>query len=458
MDKSLSIKEIENSLQYMQQFLPLKLDEKNKNTSKISVISGYEINVNPEKKKFFQNLQQASLKRNIYLQLIDPMMFASQLKHLCIPKRNSDKMPQISQRDLMRKFEQNGNLHDEIIEASFILQRVDKISHSLALINSISVSNLFDFYIKNFRPQAILMWCQFAWWNRIIKFCCIKNNIKYFFLEFGYLPHTIVFDEEGQMAESHILKNPDKFYESEILENDLYKTKQYLSSSIELKPSRKESEPCFNNSEAQIFFDNVSKGKPNIVYFGQNDPCAGLVPDWGKKSKIHSPIFTGTFDALEFLYLIIDKEKYNFFFKPHPYNYKQQEVYCNEKYGAKLTLIPSSLNIYNCLENTDLSITIVSAVAYLSLMMDTPVLQIGNSPLINSGAVYKEVKNKSNISRIIERAVNEKMTEEMKNKWIRHCSLLLKYHLISNMDINQSFTSRSIDSIFNVIHKRNLCS
>lgn len=181
-----------------------------------------------------------------------------------------------------------------------------------------------------------------------------------------------------------------------------------------------------------------SKYSKLLFYAGQFDRYAGLIPYDRIAKKYHSPYFTGTHDALYHLDNIASRNNWAILFKPHPLDI--------QTVPGTMTLhntfpIPGA-NIFDCIYQTDLIITILSTVCYMARIHNRPVVMLGKNQISRKGCVY-EICNKKETGNIINKALTNGITPEMQQAWEKHIAQLLKYYLFPFETEMMKYMSRS---------------
>ena len=294
---------------------------------------------------------------------------------------------------------------------------------------------VFDKLIRHFKPYSCLLWHEWNSFMHVNKSLCQKYDIPCFFVHEGFLPHTLGIDKAGEMAESWPAVNATKLRKLLINTNDIKNAEAYLNyareNDLERKPQTakglvKESiEKIFNND------------RPTLFYAGVNDWMTGMLPVWWDMAKIHSQTFIDTYDALNFLLDLCEKNDWNLLFKPHP---NIQARFEHVRHPRLLTL--SSANIIDCIQNSDIVVTLLSTVSYISMIHSSPVVLLGKNTLNGTGAVY-EAKNLSSVEDAVEKALKRENFDEMKTLWTKHVAILFRYYLFPYSDEVEKITGKT---------------
>ena len=305
-----------------------------------------------------------------------------------------------------------------------------------------------DKYVKSvmdyLKPVNVIIWLEFYPYHEIIAENCRQRNIKTTFFEFGVLPGTYSFETQGQMGRSYPATEFEKFKEQKV-------------DNVEIDAARKVIEYIRNNNlkrwddnsdmEIERVFAKVKKNRPIIFYAGQNDFESGMYPYDGKAKKYHSPSFATSDDAASYLAELAKKNDWNLIYKPHPAMVK----------FVGTPSVPDNVLILNCgdinkiIDKVDLTITILSQVAYMSLLREKPVVLLGYTQLRGKGCVY-EAFEKNKIESILYEALNKKYTQEMKEQFNIHVAQVLKYYVYDDGKHNSIPYGKNIQLVAN-----NLC-
>jgi len=269
-----------------------------------------------------------------------------------------------------------------------------------------------------------VVWNQFTGLHHALSAFCKVMEIPVIYSHLGILPGTIVFERGGQMAESWVYRNNDDFVKLTVNDSDLHNAERYLHYVMENKLTRKPQteEQTIHN----IAHEMHQKRRKLIFYAGQNDYHSGMIPCTLPEARIHSPFFSHTFDALQYLARLADKNNWQILFKPHPNIQHRQESFqgfCSER----VISVPGA-NIFDCLYHSDLVVTVVSQVSYLALIHRRPTLLLGRNQISGKGCLY-EISCKDEIEQKIKEIFKEGENPEMRNNWIKHVAQLNKYYL-----------------------------
>ena len=292
------------------------------------------------------------------------------------------------------------------------------------------------------RANAVVLWHQFTACHLVLAALAKSREIPVRYVEHGVLPGTVDWDSIGQMAERQFMLNPKAFATKSIDSSDRKCAQDYLRYVKREQLTRKTQPPAKHNLGSALK-KGVSR-KRQVFYAGQFDVHTGMVPRWSPRSHKHSPYFDSTLEALRYLDLSLDSDRYRLLFKPHPNG--GDDLTSGWNGLSQLSRVINKANIFDCIVQSDVVVTILSQVAYLGCVLGKPVVLLGNMPLSGSGAVY-EIRNVGEIPEVIDMACKRGVTRLMQRAWIDHVARLLKYESISTHDDVSPYVSRTLDSV-----------
>ena len=294
---------------------------------------------------------------------------------------------------------------------------------------------IFHELVKLHKPYSCMLWHEWNSFMHLNKQICHKYDIPCFLVHEGFLPETLSIDKVGEMAESWPATNAQKLRELPLTEKDMGYAQSYLKYASENNLDRK---PQTSKGIVKETLDKVfPKNKTVLFYAGVNDWMTGMLPVWWDKAKVHSEFFIDSYDALDYLLDLCEKNDWYLLFKPHPNIQARFEFVDHPR-----MLMLSSPNIIECIEQTDVVITLLSTVSYVSMIHQKPVVLLGNMPLSDSGCVYEANKG-IDIEQTIHDALSRKSFPEMLQNWQKHIAALLKYYLFPYSDKSQEIIGKT---------------
>lgn len=295
--------------------------------------------------------------------------------------------------------------------------------------------------LDELRPRKVILWNAFQAFHHIIRNLCNKHGIEVAYMEFGNIPGTVFVESYGQMGESFPACETEKFMSISVMDDD-------IEAAGKIRKFLKETELNRNIQPDKGIVEELrkkmNKGRPVIFYAGQNDFESGMQPYCENARKYHSPVFTGSYDAAEYLSEICEKNDWNFIFKPHPV----MNMFTGD-YGKKLkgtTIVVEKANINELVDFADVTVTILSTVCYISLIRERPTLLLGCTQLRDKGCTYQAF-DKNNIEAELRRALAEGFTESQKRAFEKHMIQLIKYCSYYDLQIRNVKYGKELDDI-----------
>jgi len=272
------------------------------------------------------------------------------------------------------------------------------------------------------RPCLHIAWHQFFSFHFALPSMLAEFGVPLLFAEFGPLPGTIIFDREGQMAESAIARRSDEFASTPVSEAEIRDAENFLARVRAEKRTRKPQNDA--NTVRDALRERAAGGRKVIFYAGQYDCRTGMIPRTLPNARLHSPFFTETLDALSFLSRLAKRNDWLILFKPHPLADHAPGDLARIEAPDRVVSVPGA-SVFECFEHAQLVSTIVSQVSYMSLIHGRPCLMLGRNQLSGKGCAY-EPQSTDDIEAHVNRAFANGVTAEQKAKWKIHVAQLLK--------------------------------
>lgn len=294
-----------------------------------------------------------------------------------------------------------------------------------------ALSNLLYLYFSDalefYNPNLVTLWGFLSPWGKLIQSICGMKGIPICSLEWGVLPGTVSFDFCGHMGDSWVTRESKFFNKLSIEKADLIKAQEYLEISGDPELSRNTPKEIDISTKDQIL-ELKKSGKKIILYMESNSAHSGNTFVDLDRAKMHSPFFQNDIDAYEFVLNICKKhEDWHIVYKPHPISLTrgiQPEI------DLQYTTILYTGGLNEALDVADLSITILSQSAYVSLLKEIPTLLLGKIQLNSSGAAYV-LSEVTDLEELIITALAEGYTDTQREKFKEHVARLLKYYVYS---------------------------
>jgi len=278
-----------------------------------------------------------------------------------------------------------------------------------------------DEILNKYKPKACLIWHEWNQASHVCKWLCDAYGIPTTFCHDGALPMTMGMDSVGEMAESTPVVQASTYYSLPLEKVDRKRALLYSKLVTETGMNRKST---VADGSLGMLLDSVrAQGKKVLFYAGCNDWQTGMLPVWWDKSTIHSPIFIDTYDAFRYLRDLCERRGWVLLFKPHPHlEPKRLDL------SSPNVIFVREANIHECVRQSDVCLTLVSATAYMSMFNDRPTVLLGRNSLSLSGCCY-EPDQLGAIPLAIEAALKREGYADMKRKWVDHLARMIRYTL-----------------------------
>ena len=296
-------------------------------------------------------------------------------------------------------------------------------------------------FIQQEQAALCILWHQFNGIAYALAEHCERLAVPVLYAHLGPLPGTITFEAGGQMAESWVCRENARFVELPVTEQDLEIADRYIKFVREMRSDRKIQ--LTDRPIEPVTTDLRTRSSGLIFYAGQNDFRTGMAPRSLPHATEHSPFFDDTYDALAALAKVAAERNWGVIFKPHPNIPAVTE--------NQIRTIPDNValvehaNIFECILETDVTITVLSSTAYLSLIHNRPVVLLGRMSLSGKGCVY-EATSRENIGDVINAALTNGFTDEQKQHWRKHTAQLIRHYLFAYDDEAASRIGRDVDA------------
>ena len=314
----------------------------------------------------------------------------------------------------------------EIVMSATVEKEACQTSLAYECMRFVSFSNYVKRILQKRRPALCVMWHKFNGRHYALTHLCQELGIPYLYAEYGVLPGTISFDERGQMAESWVAKRAEEFNRLPVNSEDFASALRFLEY---MRENKKTGKPQDNAISILPFLEKArEQGRKLIFYAGQNDWASGILPSSLPESKLHSPIYTDTLDALGHLSELAEKYNWQILFKPHPLIQERHKEY-DVPYPNRVDLALGA-NILDCVKRADVVTTIVSQVSYLSLIHCQPCVMLGMNQLRNKGCTAQPLK-RSEVAKAFQVVLKKGFYEDLRKQWLKHVAQICKYYLFA---------------------------
>lgn len=316
---------------------------------------------------------------------------------------------------------------------------------------ALALANICYYYFTDalsfYHPNLVLLWGFLSPWGKLINNLCKWKNIPIASLEWGILPGTVAFDFCGHMGDSWVTKNADFFNSLEISEQDISEARVYISESTDPDLSRNVSQRM-DESTIKKVSSIKAQGEKILLYIESNSSHSGNTYSDPKRAKFHSPLFSDDRDAYEYINQICKKHSgWHILYKPHPISISRG---LKTEIDDETTTLIYRGDLNEALALADMSITILSQGAYVSMLKNIPTLVLGAIQLNGSGADYV-ARRLDDIEELCVKALDKGITELQKKLFEHHVARVLKYYVFkanNNLKCRDSYElTESLNSI-----------
>lgn len=273
--------------------------------------------------------------------------------------------------------------------------------------------------------------------NALLEIVANRLSIPILFVEGGILPGTIEFDSVGNDALSWPVRHLDKFNQLEINEKDRNRAIKFVSFLKRNKLSRKAQQSVGTGK----LTDRQNRDRPLIFFAGSNERGTGIYMKESKEFKEYSPFFSGNEDALMSLLELAEKHDWFVVFKPHP----NETAYGKTCHIINPRLhIGTSANIFDLIDISNVTMTITSGIAGISLVHGKPSILLGKNGLFGKGATY-DLDKKENLGTLVEKAIGDGFTKDMQKRWLEYAARTIKYYNFSFGTDIEEYIGRGVE-------------
>lgn len=270
------------------------------------------------------------------------------------------------------------------------------------------------------KPDLVLIWSKFSAIHSMCDEFFKEQGIEVNYIEYGSLPGTYGLEGFGQMGESYPSREWEEFLQLPVDEKELEhadKVWNYLQNSG-LNRNVQQADDVVEQVKAVM-----KPGRPVVLFAGNLDFDAGIVPYTYQSMKYHSPMFQTSDQALSYLSAIAIENDWNLVFKPHP----SIASFYEKRVPQNVIYIPSG-NLNDLIDFADATVTIMSQTAYISCIRRRPMVMLGYNQIRNKGCVYDAYVHHE-IESTIKEAIEKGFTKEKEQAFRKHIAQMCKYYL-----------------------------
>lgn len=285
--------------------------------------------------------------------------------------------------------------------------------------------------------NRIIIWGGWSRYSYMLQYVAEKYHIDYGFMEYGWIPGTVQFDTRGIAGQSKYAHESIKLCQlssgtkrwSEISDVVQFVCREKFDSYISegVIDEQKEVEKCKNGKTA--------------LFIGMSVSGTGIVPGtkyWKENiSSVYDSLEEAVIDAAEVCF----KNHILMIFKPHP------DMIISSDFENKLilhhVLIIKKLPIDLLIMESDIAISMASAVDYKVLMYAKPLVKIGHTVMNKKGCTY-EVECRGQLENNILMALKYGQTEKQKTCFFSLLDFLLQNQLWDDLSDRQKRYGKSL--------------
>lgn len=278
------------------------------------------------------------------------------------------------------------------------------------------------------QPEKLFIWGGSKRMDYILSNMAQKYNIPYCYLEFGYIPGTILMDRMGVGGRSEYVLGNSKLKnltEGELKEINVPDIFRYI------RESRLDTGIFIENSSDEEAISRLDNAKKCVFFPASGDrrPFYNTKTSFWRNAM--SPVFESSGEALLFLAELCKKNDWQLIYKQHP----PYESDCDERVEAYKDVIfeVKDMEIDKILNYTDTVVCFYSAIEFKTLIHKKPLVQLGHSILSVADCSYKP-ENKEDLEHSIRRALKDGFTKEQEENFEIFAGQLLKTCLWDNQN------------------------
>lgn len=274
--------------------------------------------------------------------------------------------------------------------------------------------------IKAVKPSLVLLWHQ---WNSLAvlgRAVADRHGIPSAIIHEGMIPGTMTIDVQGMMAESDstgVRLNARGRDVKPYFDQARHLIAEIKTKGLDRKPS------AGTSAASQIIQAQRKRGIKTVFYAGVNDWQSGNLPADHPRAKVHSPYFMDTIDGLKALLGVAERMEFMVLFKPHPNLFPHSLEIEHDR-----LIYVREANATDCIRETDITLTLLSSLAYISLAHGKPTVLMGRNTLSGVQAAY-ELEDYNDLDACISDALLAKQHDQRLLKYESHIAALLKDHL-----------------------------
>lgn len=268
---------------------------------------------------------------------------------------------------------------------------------------------------------------QFSGFHLIARDVCRDAGVPFVFWHPGFLPGTMSFDKEGQMAESEINSIiAQELPECGAAEEQL--GEQYRNWCREQAYLRPGKTATSNPSSVNELLEIKTRFRKILLVIGSNDYRTGMLPRSYRNSHMHSRLIHSSAELYRMAVGQTDGETL-VIYKPHP---NLSPPTPDIQWDSERSLRLFDVTIRDLLPLATATATLCSSGAYESMLFGLPTAVIGEIPGSRTGICYTLDPRKPDFAETIRQTLNPERTSEMESRFNILVGFLLKKYFFAS--------------------------
>lgn len=326
------------------------------------------------------------------------------------------------------------------------LQVVEEIEErKVSNTDDLRLSRLLYQYAKELinilNPKLIFIWGGWRRYSFILSKIATIKNIPHGFMEYGWLPGTFQFDPCG-IAGQGICATKEK--RCNVTGLSLNEERKISDIFTYITDNKLDTRKPHRNTDEILLLEQYRLQK-RVTFIGMSLTGTGIRPGSEYWEKYISETFQSLEKAVYATAQICQKNSIQLVFKPHP------DMILKEEFLTKLkerqVLLVKEIAIDSLIKNSDVVISMASAVDYKVLMYRKPLVKIGQTGMNGKNCTY-EVKKSEDLESNILKAIDNGQTDEQYKNYKCYIKELLEKYLWDDLDQRPIRYGRLIDEDF----------
>ncbi len=393
-------------------------------TRKTIIISGYFSGWDgPRKLRYFERLDLALRENGYRLLLVNltDSVIETACRHRSCPARATARPKAYRRVALADESLPEPIAHAAAVEAG--ANEADGADAGGARVKLLLFGGHVETILREERPALWIMWHKFNGYHHTAAYLLEQYQTPYLYAEYGQFEGTLNLDADGQMAESWVARRSGDFRALPVDAADRARAGRFLEHLRREKKSRK---PRVRPGGVRAYVERArAKNRKVVLYAGQNDWGSGMLPRVLPESALHSPIYEDTLDALAHLAGLAEAHGWQILFKPHPH-LEARHGNIAIPHAAHVDVLIGA-DIFECMELSDATVTILSQVSYLALTHERPCVMLGRHQLTGKGCVH-EAASREEVHTAVASALAQGFTQAQREAWREHVAQIIKYY------------------------------